>query len=159
MLDRRQALLGATALAMSAGLAGPGRAQAPQSPKARLDALMDRFFEEGLQAQPEGATELGLDKGPRAGLKSKLEDVSTAGMAAARAMRLAEPSTRVSNVSAPFRRLRKAPDADASSSGAGAAMGSAGGAVGAASAGDGNSGSVGLTGVARGASANSTSTR
>lgn len=85
MLDRRQ-LLGAGASAAAVAIASRGWA-APSDPAAgaRLTALLDGFFQEGLEAQPEGATELGLDKGANAALKSRLEDVSSAGMAKARA--------------------------------------------------------------------------
>jgi uncharacterized protein (DUF885 family) len=82
MLDRRQLLAagGATAaLAMAPG------ARAAGSEAGKLAALLDAFFQEGLQHQPERATELALDKGANAPLKAKLEDVSTAGMAAERA--------------------------------------------------------------------------
>src|SRR6185312_14943187 len=51
----------------------------------QLTALFDAFFEENLQARPESATQLGLDKGKNAPLKSRLNDGSTAGRAAARA--------------------------------------------------------------------------
>ncbi len=53
---------------------------------AQLNALMDTFFNENLQQNPEGATQLGLDKGANAGLKSKLRDDSTAGIQAAKAL-------------------------------------------------------------------------
>jgi uncharacterized protein (DUF885 family) len=48
------------------------------------DALYDQFFNQDLERFPEGATELGLDKGAHAGTKSRLGDVSAAGMAEAR---------------------------------------------------------------------------
>jgi uncharacterized protein (DUF885 family) len=85
MLDRRLFLsAGASAAALT--LAPGARAAAAKSGEAaRLNTLLDAFFEEGLVRQPENATELGLDKGARAGLKAKLEDVSTAGMAAEKA--------------------------------------------------------------------------
>ncbi len=85
MLDRRQ-ILGAGASAAAVAVASKGWAAAPAPDGvARLNALMDRFFQEGLEAQPESATELALDKGANAGLKARLEDVSTEGMAKARA--------------------------------------------------------------------------
>ncbi len=85
MLDRRQ-VLGAGASAAAVTVASKGWAAAPAADGvAKLNALMDRFFQEGLEAQPENATELALDKGANAGLKARLEDVSTDGMAKARA--------------------------------------------------------------------------
>ncbi len=85
MLDRRQ-LLSAGASAAALVLA-PG-AQAAAGESARLTAMLDTFFQEGLERQPENATELGLDKGANAALKARLEDVSAAGMAAERAANL-----------------------------------------------------------------------
>jgi uncharacterized protein (DUF885 family) len=81
LLDRRQLLAtGAAAIALSSA---PAARAAPLSPgSAKLTALLDAFFQEDLERQPENATQLGLDKGKNAGLKFKLEDVSTAGMAA-----------------------------------------------------------------------------
>ena len=49
-----------------------------------LNALYDQFFQDDLRRRPEQATELGLDKGPNADLKAKLQDVSGAGLAAER---------------------------------------------------------------------------
>ncbi|MBZ4270751.1 DUF885 family protein, partial [Mycobacterium tuberculosis] len=43
------------------------------------------FFHEGLRLAPEGATELGLDKGADADRAAKLGDVSTAGIEAQKA--------------------------------------------------------------------------
>ena len=81
MLSRRQVLL-ATAAASAVPLAGI----AQTAEDARLDALFNQFFQENLRVRPEGATNLGLDKGPNADLKSKLSDESTAGIAKAKAM-------------------------------------------------------------------------
>ncbi|HEX3886880.1 MAG TPA: DUF885 family protein [Phenylobacterium sp.] len=83
MLDRRQ-LLSAGASAAALAAAPAARAQSPES--AKLTALLDAFFQENLERQPETATQLGFDKGKNAGLKFKLEDVSTAGMAAESAL-------------------------------------------------------------------------
>ena len=91
MLDRRAFLLSSAAgVACAAGpawafAAAPGdtAAMAGRSPK--LAALFDAFFQEGLQLHPEGATQLGLDKGANAALRSRLSDASDAGRAAARA--------------------------------------------------------------------------
>jgi uncharacterized protein (DUF885 family) len=85
MLDRRQLLSAGTAAAALA--IAPG-AKAASGESARLTALLDTIFQEGLERQPENATELGLDKGANAPLKARLEDVSAAGMAAERAANL-----------------------------------------------------------------------
>jgi uncharacterized protein (DUF885 family) len=46
------------------------------SPDARLKALLDEFFEEQLAERPETATQIGLDTGARAHLRSKLIGVT-----------------------------------------------------------------------------------
>ena len=79
MLDRRQLL--ASASAAGAFLALPRVAQADDTP---LTPLFDQFFQERLRVRPESATQLGLDKGANADLKSKLSDPSDAGRAADR---------------------------------------------------------------------------
>lgn len=53
---------------------------------AQLRTLLDRFFYDRLSDNPEQATSLGLDTGPRAGLRSKLTDNSAAGLARRRAL-------------------------------------------------------------------------
>ncbi len=60
MLDRRQ-LLGSAAALGAASFITPGFAADDEA--ARLNAMMDAFFNEGLQQGPEQATLLGLDKG------------------------------------------------------------------------------------------------
>src|ERR1700710_2390374 len=82
MLDRRQ-LLGSAAALGAAALAPP--AFAADDAPARLSALFDAFFPEGLERNPEQATLLGLDKGANAGLRGRLRDESAAGIAAAKA--------------------------------------------------------------------------
>ncbi len=88
MLDRRAFLL-ASAASGIATAADPLRAAATvaaregQSPA--LAALLDRLFQEGLRQRPEGATQLGLDKGANADLRARLTDLSPAARAAARA--------------------------------------------------------------------------
>ncbi len=84
MFDRRAFLLASAATVAS----GPLRAAAAangegQSPA--LAALFDRLFQEGLRMRPEGATQLGLDKGANADLRFRLTDLSPAGRAAAKA--------------------------------------------------------------------------
>ena len=51
-----------------------------------LSALLDTFVLEDMAAQPEIATSLGLDTGPRAGLRAKLTDRSPDGFAARHAL-------------------------------------------------------------------------
>jgi uncharacterized protein (DUF885 family) len=59
---------------------------APNPEAAKLNGLMDTFFQENLQQNPESATLLGLDKGSNANLKARLRDESAAGIAAAKAL-------------------------------------------------------------------------
>ena len=81
MLTRREALLATAAVS-----ALPLGARAQTAEDARLNTLFDQFFQENLRFRPESATNLGLDKGPNADLKSKLSDDSAAGIARAKAM-------------------------------------------------------------------------
>ncbi|PZU01244.1 MAG: DUF885 domain-containing protein [Brevundimonas sp.] len=73
MLDRRRLLQSA---ALGAGLAAVGGAAfaRPEGGSAddALKAFMDKAFEETLDRSPEVVTMFGLDKGPRAGAKSRL---------------------------------------------------------------------------------------
>jgi uncharacterized protein (DUF885 family) len=72
-LDRRTfiASSGAAALAATLPAAGLGQSRAG-SGDAALNALFERIFQQQVQRSPELATSLGLDKGPNAGLKSRL---------------------------------------------------------------------------------------
>jgi len=73
MIDRRRLLLTAAATAMAA----PSLAQAAAAvtdADTRLNALLDGWFEADIDESPERATNLGLDKGARAGLSSKLSE-------------------------------------------------------------------------------------
>ena len=71
MIDRRRLLLTAAATAAVA----PSLALAAASDAdARLNALLDGWFEADIDDAPERATNLGLDKGARAGLSSKLSE-------------------------------------------------------------------------------------
>ena len=79
MTTRRQLLASAVAV----GLSGPALAQA--DPGQQLTALLDAFWAEQLQRDPQAATELGLDTGANAPLSHKLNDVSPAGIAGDRA--------------------------------------------------------------------------
>ena len=83
MLNRRDLILAAGATALAAGATGPVSAATPQGPppnpsEQKLSALFDRYFAEVLQDTPEVATRLGLDTGPRADLKSRLQQASVA---------------------------------------------------------------------------------
>jgi uncharacterized protein (DUF885 family) len=84
MLDRRQLL----ACAAAAGLTSPAFGAPPSTGTQegqRLTALLDAFWAEELQSNPERATELGLDTGANAALKHRLSDVSRAGIEGDRA--------------------------------------------------------------------------
>jgi uncharacterized protein (DUF885 family) len=77
-LDRRSFLLATSAAALS------GSAQAfaiprASGPAAEARAAYDAIFERVLIASPETATQLGLDTGARASLKSRLSDPTPAG--------------------------------------------------------------------------------
>jgi len=82
MLNRREMALSSGALA---ALAASGAGAQP-TPDAALNALFDTFFQEGLRQNPESATQVGLDTGINADLRSKLSDDSLAGVAAAKAL-------------------------------------------------------------------------
>jgi uncharacterized protein (DUF885 family) len=75
-MDRRLFLQAATGAALATAL--PAAAQG-QTEDAKLHALMDRFWDEQVEENPEAATSLGLDVGARAGLRAKLSDYSPAG--------------------------------------------------------------------------------
>lgn len=88
MFDRRQFLLASASVAVLAGLPAWAQAPAPSAGGAAdpaFGALLDAFFNETLQLHPESATQLGLDKGDKAGLRSRLSDASDAGRAAEKA--------------------------------------------------------------------------
>ncbi|WP_380879867.1 DUF885 domain-containing protein [Sphingomonas sp. DBB INV C78] len=78
-MDRRAFLASSGAVAIAAALPAPLFAKTDAD--AELTKLLDAFFYEGLEDNPESATSAGLDKGERAGLKSKLGDNSIAGRA------------------------------------------------------------------------------
>lgn len=77
MIDRRRLLISAAAGAGLAAAGLPVRAAATGD-DAALDALLTRWFDEDIENAPESATNLGLDRGARAGLSSKLTDRSEA---------------------------------------------------------------------------------
>ena len=75
MIDRRRLLLTAAATAAVApSLRAPLAHAATSDADARLNALLDGWFEADIDESPERATNLGLDKGARAGLSSKLSE-------------------------------------------------------------------------------------
>jgi uncharacterized protein (DUF885 family) len=82
MIDRRELLLTAGSAAVLAPMAATAEASAEG---AKLATLFDTFFQENLRASPENATNIGLDTGANADLRSKLRDESAAGIAAAKA--------------------------------------------------------------------------
>jgi len=68
------------------GVSQTVEADIPSPAGGDLNALLDTFVLEDMAAQPEIATSLGLDTGPRAGLKAKLTDRSPDGFAARHAL-------------------------------------------------------------------------
>jgi uncharacterized protein (DUF885 family) len=89
MLNRRHLLATAAAAAASAPAvltAGRARAESSSPEGAKLTGLLDAFWAEDLQRNPEQATDLGLDVGANAGLKRKLHDVTAKGIEADRAV-------------------------------------------------------------------------
>ena len=82
MIDRRR-LLGSAAAGAALIAAGPVLARSEADD--RLDALLSRWFDEDVDTSPETATNLGLDRGDRAHLSSRLSDRSEAAWTADRA--------------------------------------------------------------------------
>lgn len=82
-MSRRELLAAGGAAALSAQLPTAAAAQ-PGSADARLDALLTRQTEEMLAREPTTATSLGIDTGPRAALRSRLPDWTSAGRTARR---------------------------------------------------------------------------
>ena len=90
MPDRRTLLLAAASTAFAPALARAAATTSAAKPTstgepARLNALFDQFVAEGLDRSPESVTYLGMDKGARAGAKSRLDDRSLAASAADKA--------------------------------------------------------------------------
>ena len=86
-MDRR-AFLAASAATGAMSLAAPlqaARAEGEGAGDAKLNALFEQIFNSNIDESPEQATQLGLDKGARAGQKHKLDEYSLD----ARARRLA----------------------------------------------------------------------
>ena len=82
MIDRRR-LLGSAAAGAAVIAAGPVVARSEADD--RLDALLSRWFDEDVDTSPETATNLGLDRGARAHLSSRLSDRSEGAWTADRA--------------------------------------------------------------------------
>jgi len=81
MIDRRRLLLTAAATAAAA----PALAHAAANDAdGRLNALLDGWFEADIDDNPEYATNLGLDRGARSGLSSRLTAISPAAIRADR---------------------------------------------------------------------------
>ena len=86
-MNRRSFIASAGALALGTTLSACAtinpKASAAQrnAEDARLRTLLDRFFYQRLERNPESATGLGLDKGERAHLRGRLSDYSAAGKA------------------------------------------------------------------------------
>ncbi|UVO51714.1 DUF885 family protein [Sphingomonas sp. SUN019] len=78
-MDRRTFLASGSAAAVAATL--PGTAFGQGTSDATLRTLLDRIFYDRLNDNPESATQLGLDTGERAGLRSRLSDESLASRA------------------------------------------------------------------------------
>lgn len=76
-MHRRQFLASTAAITATAAL--PAGLRAATGEDAKVAALFDAFFQEGVDESPEGATSLGLDTGARAGLKARLNDYSAQG--------------------------------------------------------------------------------
>ena len=89
-MDRRSLLSTGGAIAVASTVPViPAAAQAGAG-DAAFKAVLDRIFYDRLADSPEGATQLGLDTGERAGLRAKLTDQSAAGLARRRARTRAE---------------------------------------------------------------------
>lgn len=91
-MHRRQFLT--TSALAAATAAVPSALRAATSEDAKLAALLDAFFNEGVDESPEQASSLGLDKSARAGLKSQLSDYSAEG----KAKRLARTKDRLARL-------------------------------------------------------------
>jgi uncharacterized protein (DUF885 family) len=89
MMNRRDLLASATALAALAGAprlaAAQGAAPAPTGEAAKMYALFDKAMDEAFRRAPELTTYLGIDKGALAWTKSQLSDNSATAQAENRA--------------------------------------------------------------------------
>lgn len=93
MFDRRDVLSGAVAVGVGLGVPDFAAAATPAvGANRQLRAAADRLADATLDMSPQQATSLGLDKGARAGLRSRLDDRSPA--AFARASEIADQGAR-----------------------------------------------------------------
>ena len=76
MFDRRRVLAGGAGLAALSLAPGAVAQTVSEMQDGQLTIILKRQFEHGVQMHPERATSLGLDKGPLAKLRSKLDDYS-----------------------------------------------------------------------------------
>jgi uncharacterized protein (DUF885 family) len=72
-MDRRSFLATSATIALLPLTEAPALAAATKSGDAKLNALFEAVFQERVRNAPELASSLGLDKGPNAALKSKLD--------------------------------------------------------------------------------------
>lgn len=86
MLDRRQFLVGTASAWAATALPSVVWAQGQGGSSPQLAALFDALFQEGLRESPEGATQLGLDKGANADLRGQLSGADDAARARSRAL-------------------------------------------------------------------------
>lgn len=79
MIDRRRLMLSTAGMGLMAALPAAARQASVRSEaETRLDAMLTRWFEENVDLSPEYATNLGLDRGARAGLAGRLRQVGLA---------------------------------------------------------------------------------
>jgi uncharacterized protein (DUF885 family) len=79
MLDRRALLSTAAAAAAASALPAAAQTRNSASADAQLNAVLDRLVEQELEQRPQSATTFGLDVGPQAGLRARLNDRTQAG--------------------------------------------------------------------------------
>jgi len=79
MTTRRHVLLSGAALGLAASPLAALAAEGEGVNDTRLAKLLDAFVEEILADTPQTASSIGKDKGPRAALKRRLDDISAAG--------------------------------------------------------------------------------
>jgi uncharacterized protein (DUF885 family) len=98
-MDRRSFLTASATVALLPLGQGPALAAVtkPGSKDAQLNELFERIFEERVRVSPQLASSLGLDKGPNASLKAKLE---TRGAAVVRKEQLARNRRAIAEINA-----------------------------------------------------------
>lgn len=78
-IDRRTFLLATAALSVAGCVTRPAGTTSASGAAAQARALYDRVFDQMVELAPEAATNLGLDTGARAALKSRLSDRAATG--------------------------------------------------------------------------------